>query len=1490
MKKKKYVIIFDILGFGEGVKVIEGVDYRIIRDRVLQLIKNEIARFTDECLIIGKDKGADDWILVLENRDYIHYCISRLLNLDTGFDKFRYFQMGIFVGVAYFEQNAIFDGERLRCEDTIIKNLKLAGIIDEKYREEYRKVNKHSPKTTYIIYSQTFFNELDFIDRKFYEKYQFIESKSNIIIKYYVANINRINEKGKIIDFLFKISNPFNKLYERINEVYIQPIEYLKIKRTLEEKRLIFITGTPEFGKTFTAVRLLWEYYNKGYEPKWVVGKEKGERYEVRRKLENIESLVKPRQIIYFEDPFGKVEYEQRENLGREIGTIIDIIEKIDDVYVIITSREELFKNFLKWKTSSKDLEEFECKLNIKSPSYDYKKRKEMLLKWAEVFNCRWLNNERIKSNILNKLNNIRILPTPLNIRHFAQATTNLYDEREIMSKLKEKSEEISIVFAKEIEEMSKDKQLFLTLLMINVYIKNEHLAILYDETLRYFNLNIAAAYDEIINWFKSDKIIIKGDYIQFSHPSYHESLNHLLEIHYFQIFYNKILIQLNDIGATPGAITHALLVELDKLLKIRSPSSKHIEILKILLEHPTTEKYFFKHLESPDWLKKLKKLDIFLEPPKKIVEKNDVHFPGWMISKYLIKIAKYKPKEVMDIIKDLNLVENIRIQEDFIDCAIEMPNDIAKEIVPLSKNWIKNPYYSFIPEKVGALILKFLKESEISIALDLLSALLDVGEIKSRQIKPIIDFYQYQKIIQDIVPPIFELNSNKIIEIFCRILSKSITLERFKLEYSDYDGSTSWRPNIAYHKENWYYDDVKNLLINAILDYMIKLHDKDIGNFKKSFILLSRFRFKIFRRLELYLMWLYPKIFQEEINDTFLKKEYVEDFDLEREYQTLLSSQFSNLLDKTKKQILNWVRQGPELKNDMEEGLKRRFKDNWQLNILSAIKKDLPPDWQKIRNDLVKKYIKTKNDHDFHSFKRSFPPINFEILAETTDEELFEILKNFEPNNKIHLLDRIRLGELFRELIEKNPSKYIGMSRKVKQLRPVYISYFLTGYERVLEKNKKFDWFPILQLCRDVLSNSELNDKRDFEERINFKMTLKREIGWFLDSGLKNFKFGPTFKCKKIIWDIIDILIQDPEPTLDDERKYSMDSLKNSYNCVRGIATHLLISYNKWFNHHDTTTSVVLNVKNKIEKMLDFVYEKSSIIRSIFGVYFPDLFEFDRNWAINLIPLIFPKDQKHKKYWNTTWEGFINHYLFKKDLYPILRPEYKKAIEQIENSEISNDSKENLTKHIIIAYLMGLENLNDTSLTCHFFKKSPSKYIEHAMWFIGHLLADNQSKWSKIIDIKKSIGRVSSLWDWRYEELKRGGNERKDVFVNERIWFGFWFINSPFKNEWAINQLHQTLVFTKGKIKFETSVIEELQKYIKNFPNLTLESLILLITSDKMIPITEIYKEKIQSLIGAFGINSSLEIQSLINKIADILVNRGFYEFREFIKISSAE
>ena len=201
--------------------------------------------------------------------------------------------------------------------------------------------------------------------------------------------------------------------------------------------------------------------------------------------------------------------YESREDLEREIGTIINSIQQVEDVYVIITSREEVFKEFEKEKLSASELRAFEKRMNIKKPSYDYERRKEILLKWAENENCRWLRNERLKNLVLGYMKDKEKLPTPLAIHDFVIATIDIEKEDELREEIKKKSEKTEKNLAREIKNMSDDKILFLSFLFISDYFDIDFVKAIYHELVEKLGLKDAWEFDRLLNWFKDDKIEI---------------------------------------------------------------------------------------------------------------------------------------------------------------------------------------------------------------------------------------------------------------------------------------------------------------------------------------------------------------------------------------------------------------------------------------------------------------------------------------------------------------------------------------------------------------------------------------------------------------------------------------------------------------------------------------------------------------------------------------------------------------------------------------------------------------------------------------------------------------------------------------------------------------------------------------------------------------------------------------------------------------------
>jgi len=323
-------------------------------------------------------------------------------------------------------------------------------------------------------------------------------------------------------DFLEQIGKPRSEWYNRIDRVFVQPNEFEDILRVLEKNKIVFLIGDPEVGKTYTAVRLLWEYYLRGYKPKWHFGAEPLQRMEVRQSIVDL-SEIENLSIIYFEDPFGKVSFEDHEDLRRQIGNLFAKVKDIN-ARVIITSREEVFKEFQDRILSQSDLQKLAIQMTLKS-SYDSNKKKEMLTQWATAFDCKWLEIDQLKRSIIEKASDK--FQTPLSIRDFAFASKQCVDLSELMSLMADKSKETPRAFAEEIKHMERDKVLFLLVVFVLQRLEPRVVEDVYTKLCKKLELNLEAnSFSHLKHWFRN-KVVPHREWhgFEFTHSSYMEGI-----------------------------------------------------------------------------------------------------------------------------------------------------------------------------------------------------------------------------------------------------------------------------------------------------------------------------------------------------------------------------------------------------------------------------------------------------------------------------------------------------------------------------------------------------------------------------------------------------------------------------------------------------------------------------------------------------------------------------------------------------------------------------------------------------------------------------------------------------------------------------------------------------------------------------------------------------------------------------------------------------
>ncbi len=529
--KKRLLIAVDILGFDilpRQIASSKGISATDVRKKFIDVINGKINVLTQTMKDLTLSYGErDDWLLATTSPEDMFACLSEILSHDTGWTGCEKIPLEIAVGLAEYDDGALSGGTDLIVKNATINFLKTKLLIY--YHNWYKQTHDgKSPTSTFVVIDRSSFDSLEVLDKRLFTKVEYVVGET-IFISFSASNLEELEQRGRIPDFLEKIGYPKSKNYGLINQTYVPPIEYEDVLKSLQQDRIVLLTGTLEYGKTYTAVKLLWEYYKRGYKPKWIKGGELFERIEVRRKLVDLGAELQTKTIVYFEDPFGQYEYERRESLENQLDTIIHIVKHTPDSYVIITSREEVFKLFLKEQTSSQDVETINQKLNVIKPSYDFERREKILLNWATVADCKWLLNDSLKKFLLEQLKKVDILPTVLSIKEFASASADILGKDELSQLIKEKSNDTARVFAKEVQKMQDDKIAFLSLPLFSDSIGVDLARELYEITINNLKLESPDSFDNLLMWFK-DKVNTKGNNIEFVHPSFSQSFKYLLD------------------------------------------------------------------------------------------------------------------------------------------------------------------------------------------------------------------------------------------------------------------------------------------------------------------------------------------------------------------------------------------------------------------------------------------------------------------------------------------------------------------------------------------------------------------------------------------------------------------------------------------------------------------------------------------------------------------------------------------------------------------------------------------------------------------------------------------------------------------------------------------------------------------------------------------------------------------------------------------------
>ena len=956
----------------------------------------------------------------------------------------------------------------------------------------------------------------------------------------------------------------------------------------------------------------------------------------------------------------------------------------------------------------------------------------------------------------------------------------------------------------------------------------------------------------------------------------------------------------------------------------LKKPQSTREEVRKLANEIPNnmvTRKYLFDHLESPGWLIPLRGVGFFSSPPepKQSEEEGTISFPPWPQSSYLARVAAKAPEKVCRIILEIPETSNINIHEDFIEAALNMPSNLAAKIAKKEIKWLRNQekLYLLLPDKLGELISYLAREGEVKTALELARILLEiqpdlpspdedeiVNQVVYPRIKTKFEIWIYEEILEKHVPILAEKAPEETLELICELLETAIEIKHSNKEAGGKatDLSHIWRCAIEDHEQPY---SLESMLVSSARDIAERVVQKEPKDLPEVVKWLEEHRYPVFRRIALHILRVSPESPLEIITKRLTDRSIFDCRHLRHEYALLLKEKFHQLLPEAQREILSWIKDGPDVGSFREwymenkgsppaEDEVNRFIKTWQRNRLSWIKDSLPDEWKEYYRELVAEFGEPEHP-EFVSVTTTWvgpeSPKSANDLRNMSVSEIVEYLRSWEPpKNQIRGPSPEGLGRTLSQVVMEDPGRFAKEAKEFVGVDPTYVRYLLSGLRDAIKAGKAFDWEGVLKLCKWAVEQPRdiLGEERKILEKDPHWGWARKAIADLLSVGFileKNKDAEMPIEFRESAWSILEPITNDPDPTPEDEAEYggsNMDPVTLSINTTRGEAMHAVVRYALWCKKHISLKGIeeIPEAKEVLEQHLDPEIDPSLAIRSVYGQWLPWLIKIDRDWVSSNLGRLFPKET-HLQIWEATWASYIETCRPHPEVLEVLREEYLKAIEHMgkwDDTQLSHlqDPDERLAEHLMVFYAVGSLGIKDPLFTS-FWGLASDDLRAHAIEFIGRKFRNHEGEVPPEI-----LERMKLLWKYRLTSALRApdsAKHRKEVAA-----FGWWFASGKFEDEWAFQQLMKALEFSK-RVDPLMFVVRRLADLVGFYPKDATLCFNMLVNGDFERREAFGWRREAKELLAKALNSGNKEAEKYAEEAISKLAAMGFLEFVELLK-----
>jgi len=885
---------------------------------------------------------------------------------------------------------------------------------------------------------------------------------------------------------------------------------------------------------------------------------------------------------------------------------------------------------------------------------------------------------------------------------------------------------------------------------------------------------------------------------------------------------------------------------EIDELLEKTSPDAEPARrrMLELVRKSPANHEYFFNKLDDVVWLNVLESEGFFRKPPEPERGEDWIRFPPWPESRYLARVAPQAPRKVLDLVAGISATENIRVHEDVLRIAAQLPGKMATRLARKEACWLRDYRGDLwsLPEAGGELLAHLAREREIGAAFKLACTLLEIRPAQEpastrRRAVARMSEYSYGRVIERAWSALMDGEPARALGFLCDRLADVVRIG-FTEPDGDRDLTCFWRPAIEDHAQNLGHS-LLDTLVDAVRDLALRAAQTPAG-LELVLAELERRPGPLFRRLELHLLRRCgpAEIVASALTNTKLAR----DIEVWHEYSELLRDRFADLTPEQQKSMLEVIARGPGLEltpahqaHGMTAADLARQEDAWRLQRYALIAEHLD-------GELRRRYEELRAEHGepheptflIHSQSWTGPtsPWNSDELRAMGPRGVVHALREWNPPGGFEDPSPEGLGWALEQAVAADAGDFAAAAVEFRGLDPIYVRALLAGLAGAAKRGVPFPWSPVLELCAWILKagRSNLDAAQDAEAEQQWGRA-RRQVAGLLSRGLAQGAAQIPHGERRRVWRVLTVLAEDPDPTPEHEercREGNMDPVTLSINTTRGEAIHAVVRYALWVegahagSGRFAAMTSVPEVKRLLERHLDPTADPSLAIRSVYGQWFPQFVRLDKDWARRIAPRIFPHEPELGAYFDAAWSAYIVFNRASTDVFEVLRDAYALAVKRLHTGSVrtpfAGDPGERLGAHLLAYRAWGATSGGD-DLFAAFWRQAGPDLQRETLAHVGESLRETQRLDPDVHD------RLTATWEWILKDAN--GGEAASLAR-----FGAWLATSALEGRWL---LRQALAVLNRGIHLEPDfvVYEALPRLALEHPREVVEVLRLMVQTD---------------------------------------------------------